>query len=116
MKQNKQDSQKQSEKEGDRPECMDIVGAEKFLQVQGYTYYGSLYAAGELNKNKMESSIEQAVKCGFIDQNLLHLIPFYDFYKLKQDLEDRYKIKCEKLKKSQALESYNYILKKILKQ
>jgi hypothetical protein len=48
----------------------------------------------------MESSIEQAVKCGFIDQNLLYLIPFYDYYKLKQDLEDRYKIKCEKLKKS----------------
>ncbi len=37
---------------------MDIVGAEKFLQVQGYTYYGSLYAAGELNKNKMESLLD----------------------------------------------------------
>ena len=29
-----------------RPQLWDVVGAEKFLQVQGYTYYGCLYAQG----------------------------------------------------------------------
>ena len=29
---------------GHKPELMDIVGAEKYLQVQGYTYYGCLYS------------------------------------------------------------------------
>lgn len=30
-----------------RPEPMDVVGAEKYLQVQGYTYYGCLYASSK---------------------------------------------------------------------
>jgi hypothetical protein len=28
----------------ERPELLDVMGAEKFLQVQGYSYYGSMYS------------------------------------------------------------------------
>jgi hypothetical protein len=43
----------------------------------------------------------------------MYLIPFYDLYKLKEDLEERYRWKCDKLKKSPVLEGYTYILKKL---
>ena len=36
---------KGGESVGQKPELMDVVGAEKYLQVQGYTYYGCLYSA-----------------------------------------------------------------------
>ena len=71
----------------DRPESMDLIGVEKFLQVQGYTYYGCAYA---------QTDEEGGTSCGFIKKELLHLIPFYDLYQMKKDLEERYKTKCKK--------------------
>jgi len=80
---------------------MDIFGAEKFLQVQGYTYYGSLYGPdpekGD-DKNKKEiKKKKEATTCGFIRKEQLYLIPFYDLYHLKKDLEERYRVKCKRL-------------------
>ena len=71
-----------SQGDTDRPGSMDVLGAEKFLQVQGFSYYGSAYATAEK---------KGGTTCGFIRKELLHLIPFYDLYALKRDLETRYK-------------------------
>lgn len=82
---------------GDRPEVMDVFGAEKFLQVQGYSHYGCLYSTAEKKAGSTTT-------CGFIRKEGLQLIPFYDLYALKQALEDRYSNpkygKTEKLKKT----------------
>ena len=69
----------------DRPELYDVVGAERFLQVQGYSYYGSIYSTCEA---------KQGTTCGFMNQDSLYLIPFYDLYQFKDDLEKRYAKKC----------------------
>ena len=80
---------------------MDIFGAEKFLQVQGYTYYGSLYGPDpEMGDDKNKKEIKkkkEATTCGFIRKEQLYLIPFYDLYHLKKDLEERYRVKCKRL-------------------
>lgn len=54
----------------------------------------------------------QQTTCGFIRGEDLSQIPFYDLYKMKEDLEERYKSKCDKLKKN-TQEHYNYVLRKI---
>ena len=48
---------------------MDIVGAEKFLQVQGFTYYGSLYVADDLKSRQSNKPYipDQIATCGYID-------------------------------------------------
>lgn len=118
-----------------RPESMDVVGAEKFLQVQGYTYYGCLYASSQqkaesrrgATRERMPSvtrggrdlaatvgstvtsqpdepnsasSARVSTVCGFVDAKLLHLLPFYDLYVLKDDLQDRYNAQCRQLKRN----------------
>ena len=82
---------------------MDLIGVERFLQVQGYTYYGSAYASSE-QKNW--------TTCGFIKKELLYLIPFYDLYQLKKDLEEKYKTKCKKYADI-CQEKYGFILTKL---
>jgi hypothetical protein len=84
----------------ERPEMLDVFGAEKFLQVQGYSYYGSMYSTEQKSGG---------TTCGFIKQEFLYLLPFYDQYRLKEDLEERYKVRCEKLKKN-SHDTYKYIL------
>ena len=59
-------------------EPLDVIGAERFLQVQGHAFYGSVYAN------------DKTVKCGFLKQEKLHLLPYYDLYQLKEDLEEKY--------------------------
>ena len=48
---------------------MDIVGAEKFLQVQGFTYYGSLYVADDLKSRQGNKPYipDQIATCVYID-------------------------------------------------
>ena len=87
----------------DRPELYDVLGAERFLQVQGYSYYGSIYSTCENNKG---------TTCGFMKQESLYLLPFYDLYQFKHDLEERYKTKCQQLQKK-AKDEYSYMLKKM---
>ena len=82
---------------------MDVFGAEKFLQVQGYTYYGCAYSTTEKK--------DGGTVCGFLREDLLYLIPFYDLYRLKTDIEKRYQNRCERLKKV-CSDKYNPILKK----
>ena len=48
--------------------------------MQGYSYYGNVYAAKE----------EVSVTCGFIKEEMLYLLPYYDLYQLKNDLEAKY--------------------------
>ena len=55
----------------DGPAQYDILGAEKYLQVQGYSYYGSIYSTCEQ---------KGGTTCGFIKEEMLYLIPFYDLY------------------------------------
>ena len=88
----------------DRPEILDVLGAEKFLQVQGYSYYGSIYSTAEK---------KGGTTCGFIDENYLYLLPFYDLYKMKEDLQARYKERCDKLKKISS-DTYKYLAQKLL--
>lgn len=88
---------------GDRPETLDIFGAEKFLQVQGYSYYGCLYATAEKKANGSGGTT-----CGFIKKELLHLIPFYDLYALKHELEARYEKRTDKLRRA-VNDNYKYI-------
>merc|ERR1711885_55367 len=117
----------------------DVVGAEKFLQVQGFTYYGCLYAqgaedltmkatgsvsrrgratnaslqsspdrgdvtkpqpsqSGSIQGSALPSARSANVTCAYIDQKLLHMIPFYDWYEFKESLEKRYKEKCSYIK------------------
>jgi hypothetical protein len=120
-----------------RPDTMDVVGAEKFLQVQGYTYYGCLYASSQqkMPETKKQPPTQRqpslvkggkdlaatlgstftsmpdeqgsptsqgraATVSGFIDAKLLHLLPFYDLYVLKDDLQDRYNQQCKYLKQN----------------
>ena len=66
------------------PQHMDILGAEKYLQVQGYSYYGNIYCKSSTST------------VGFIKETKLHLIPFYDLYALKKELEDRYENRLKK--------------------
>lgn len=87
----------------DRPEAMDIIGAEKFLQVQGFAYYGSAYSTAEKRGG---------TTCGFIRKDLLCLIPFYDLYHLKSNLEERYKSKCKKYAEI-VKEHYEFALRRI---
>ena len=87
----------------DRPEAMDIFGAEKFLQVQGYAYYGCAYSTAEK---------EGGTTCGFIRKEQLHLIPFYDLYHLKANLEERYRVKCRKYTEI-VKDLYEHALRKI---
>ena len=61
------------------PALLDVLGAERYLQVQGFSYYGNIYA-----------QLESHVTCGFIKEELLYLLPYYDLYKLKEDLEAKY--------------------------
>ena len=49
---------------------MDVLGAENYLRVQGYTYYGSVFATSKAT-------------CGFISEEKLHILPFYDLYAMK---------------------------------
>ena len=87
----------------DRPEAMDMIGAEKFLQVQGYSYYGSAYA---------QTDNEGGTSRGFIKKELLYLIPFYDMYQLKKDLEERYRVRCKKYAEIDK-ELYEFALRKM---
>lgn len=64
---------------GPAPALLDVLGAERYLQVQGFSYYGNIYAQSDSN-----------VTCGFIKEELLYLLPYYDLYKLKEDLEAKY--------------------------
>jgi hypothetical protein len=45
-----------------------------------------------------------------MNEDLLYLIPFYDLYEMKKMFEERYKSKCDKLKKN-TYEQYNDTLK-----
>lgn len=99
------------QKTNDRPEALDVFGAERFLFVQGFSYFGSIYATAP-EKQPGKPSGNTQTTCGFIKGEDLSLLPFYDLYKLKEDLEERYKSKCEKLKKNTS-EHYNYVLRKI---
>jgi len=58
---------------------MDVFGAEKYLMVQGFTYYGNIYCHKD-----------NPVTVGFLKEEKLHLLPFYDLYTLKSELEKRY--------------------------
>jgi|TARA_B110000285_G_scaffold235272_1_gene315995 hypothetical protein len=55
---------------------MDVLGAERYLQVQGYSYYGNVYAQAD-----------SPVTCAFLKEEMLYLLPYYDLYSLKDDLE-----------------------------
>ena len=69
--------------------------------MQGYTHYGSVYA-----------SKTGPVTCGFISHTHLYMLPYYDLYKLKEDLEERYRVRCDKLKAT-TKDKYNYVIRKI---
>lgn len=120
---------------------MDVAGAEKFFQVQGFTYYGCLYAHGSLPSSSPEHGTRRRGAAGtnrqntggmgattlnvntttmvpaadrqaedresmpgsaspqgrtltstvaFIDQKCLHMLPFYDWYAFREDIQDRY--------------------------
>ena len=62
------------------PALMDVLGAERYLQVQGYSYYGNVYAQADAH-----------VTCGFLKEEMLYLLPYYDLYSLKDDLEAKQK-------------------------
>ena len=81
------------------PDMLDVFGLERFLFVQGYSYYGMVYATTN-EKTATKPSSQQTTTCGFIKAEDLSVLPFYDLYRLKEDLEERYKIKCDKLKKN----------------
>ena len=87
----------------DRPETMYLIGVEKFLQVQGYSYYGCAYA---------QTDKKGGTSCGFIKKELLYLIPFYDLYQMKKDLAERYKVKCKKYAEIDK-ELYEFALRKM---
>lgn len=83
------------------PQHMDVIGAEKYLKVQGYTYYGNAYAQGEAT-----------VTCGFMKEESLYLLPFYDLYQLKQDLEHKYTTELPKTK-DRAQKYFKKVLREI---
>ena len=79
-----------------------VIGASKFLQQTGHSYYGDIYTAkadkkdassiNEKNlKKKLSVSIEnteadkqkQITTCLCIPKEKLHLIPFFDLYLLR---------------------------------
>ena len=74
----------------DRPEMLDVFGLERFFFVQGYSYYGSVYATTN-EKTAIKPPSQQTTTCGFIKAEDLSVLPFYDLYRLKEDLEERYK-------------------------
>lgn len=82
---------------------MDIFGAEKFLQVQGYAYYGCAYSTQEK---------AGGTTCGFIRKEQLYLLPFYDLYNLKKNLEAHYRGRCRKYQ-DVAKDLYEHALRKI---
>jgi hypothetical protein len=61
------------------PALMDVLGAERYLQVQGYSYYGNVYAQAD-----------SPVTCAFLKEEMLYLLPYYDLYRLKEDLDAKY--------------------------
>jgi len=77
---------------------MEIFGCENYLQVQGTSYFGTVFASTNCT-------------IGFIKEQNLQLIPFYDLYILKEALEKKY---ANDLSKLSAMCDKNY--KKIIRE
>ena len=85
------------------PTNMEILAAEKYLMVQGHAYYGNLYCP---------KTCEQGCTIGFLREDKLNLIPFYDLYLLKSKLEDRYASQLAKMK-DKAEKSFKKVIREI---
>lgn len=80
---------------------MEVFGAEMYLQVQGGTHFGNVYAHAD----------SQAT-IGFLKAETLQLLPFFDLNILKRDLEEKYAIDLSKMK-SNAEKYFKKVVREI---
>jgi hypothetical protein len=73
------------------PGIMEVIGAEQFLMVQGHCFYGDVYC-------HKDTPIGEYSSIAFMSKEKLALIPFYDLYILKANLEKRYAENLVKMK------------------
>ena len=81
-------------------QAMDVIGAERFLQVQGHAFYGSVFAHSD------------KTTCGFLKEEKLYLLPYYDLYKLKGNLESIYS-KDLQIVRDKSEKKYKQVLREI---